>query len=52
MRELLIFNSEAITVHLGKEHHKAAVVRELQVLGVELMERRDVALDEILLLVV
>ena len=38
--------------HLGEEHHEAAVVGELQVSGVELMEGSDVTLDQVLLLVV
>lgn len=38
--------------YLGEEHHETAVVREFQVLGVELMESLDVTLDEVLLLII
>lgn len=38
--------------YLGEEHHEAAVVGEVQVLGVELMEGRNVTLNEFLLLIV
>lgn len=38
--------------HLCKERHQALVVRELEVLGVKMMESRDVTLNQILLLVV
>lgn len=38
--------------HLGEELHEAAVVGELQVSGVELMESSNVTLDQVLLLVV
>lgn len=38
--------------HLGEQHHKAAAVGELKVLGVEVMQSGDVALNQVLLLIV
>lgn len=45
-------SSWGLAPYLGEEHHKTAVVGEVQVLGVELMESGDVTLDELLLLIV
>lgn len=38
--------------HLRKENHQALVVGEFEVLGVKVMESRNVTLNQILLLVV
>ena len=47
-----VFLGAGTLPYLGEEHHETAVVREFQVLGVELVESGDVTLDEIFLLVV